>query len=75
LLITMPRRAATAHGTSLTRSCRRHQPVEQKEPDAANPDQPNETLAWTTALADVVLQDRAERVGGKLHALPSIQAR
>jgi hypothetical protein len=49
--------------------------VAAKEADAANPDQPNENLVWTTALAEVVMDDRAERVGGKLHARPSIPAR
>jgi hypothetical protein len=46
-----------------------------KEADAADPDQPNENLVWTTAWAEVVMDDRAERVGGKLHARPSIPAR
>jgi hypothetical protein len=45
-----------------------------KEAEAADPDQPDENLVWTTALADVVMDDRAERVGGKLHARPSIPA-
>lgn len=49
--------------------------IEAKEADAASPDQPNENLVWTTALADVVMEDRAERVGGKLEARPSIPAR
>jgi hypothetical protein len=49
--------------------------IEAKEADAANPDQPNENLVWTTALADVVTEDRAERVGGKLQARPSIPVR
>jgi hypothetical protein len=49
--------------------------IEAKEADSANPDQPNENLVWTTALADVVMEDRAERVVGKLHARPSIPAR
>jgi hypothetical protein len=48
--------------------------IEAKQADSANPDQPNENLVWTTALADVVMEDRAERVGGKLHARPSIPA-
>jgi hypothetical protein len=46
--------------------------VAVKEAEAANPDQPDENLVWTTALADVVMDDHAERVGGKLHARPSI---
>jgi hypothetical protein len=37
--------------------------VAAKEAEAANPDQPDENLVWTTALADVVMDDRAERVG------------
>jgi hypothetical protein len=49
--------------------------VAAKEADAAGADQPNQNLVWTTALADVVTDDRAERVGGKLHARPSIPAR
>jgi hypothetical protein len=39
--------------------------IEAKDADAGNSDQPNENLVWTTALADVVTEDRAERVGGQ----------
>lgn len=49
--------------------------IEAKEADVGSADQPSENLVWTTALADVVTEDRAERVGGKLHARPSIPAR
>jgi hypothetical protein len=32
-------------------------------------------LAWSIALADVVCADRAESVGGTLHARPAVAAR
>jgi hypothetical protein len=34
-----------------------------------------EEIGWTTLLADVVRGDRAERVGGTVHARPSVAAR
>jgi trehalose synthase len=45
-----------------------------KEAQVATPNHPGESLVWTTALGDVVMDDRIERVGGKLHARPSIPA-
>jgi hypothetical protein len=32
-------------------------------------------VAWATALADVIRADRAETVGGRLHARPAVAAR
>jgi hypothetical protein len=46
-----------------------------KEAGAATREQPYEELAWTTVLADVVRDDRFERVGGTLHPRPSVPAR
>jgi hypothetical protein len=49
--------------------------VEAMEADTATRDGSYEDLVWTTILADVVRDDRAERVGGTLHARPSVPAR
>jgi hypothetical protein len=70
-----PARIASLGRTGIAAYISARRVIEAKEADAANPDQPNENLVWTTALADVVTEDRAERVGGKLHARPSIPAR
>jgi hypothetical protein len=46
--------------------------------DAGGPGGPGsgyEEISWTTLLADVVREDRAERVGGTVHARPSVAAR
>jgi trehalose synthase len=49
--------------------------VSAKAVDVARPDQRAEEICWTTLLADVVRDDRAERVGGTVHARPSVAAR
>jgi hypothetical protein len=42
---------------------------------AEDPDAPRRTLAWRTALADVVTDDRAGHVGGTVRVRPSVAAR
>jgi hypothetical protein len=42
---------------------------------AQDPDAPRRTLAWRTALADVVTDDRAGHVGGTVRVRPSVAAR
>ena len=49
--------------------------VSAKEVDADRPGSDYEEIGWTTLLADVVRGDRAERVGGTVHARPSVAAR
>lgn len=49
--------------------------VSAKKADASRPGQSYEEICWTTLLADVVCDDRAERVGGTVHARPSVAAR
>ena len=49
--------------------------VSAKEVDANGPGSDYEEISWTTLLADVVRDDRAERVGGTVHARPSVAAR
>ena len=49
--------------------------VSAKEVDADRPGSDYEEIGWTTLLADVVRDDRAERVGGTVHARPSVAAR
>jgi hypothetical protein len=49
--------------------------VSAKEVDASRSGQGYEEIGWATLLADVVREDRAERVGGTVHARPSIAAR
>ena len=49
--------------------------VSAKEVDATGPGSDYEEIGWTTLLADVVRDDRAERVGGTVHARPSVAAR
>jgi hypothetical protein len=44
-------------------------------PVAEDPDAPRRTLAWRTALADVVTDDRAGHVGGTVRVRPSVAAR
>jgi hypothetical protein len=46
-----------------------------KEVDANGPGSDYEEIGWATLLADVVREDRAERVGGTVHARPSVAAR
>jgi len=46
-----------------------------KQVDASEPDQSYEEICWTAVLADVVRDDRADRVGGTVHARPSVAAR
>lgn len=48
--------------------------VELKEVVAAAPRRPA-SLPWSSALADVVLEDRDEHVGGRLHPRPAVAAR
>jgi hypothetical protein len=48
--------------------------VAKEFPLGAASDEP-ERLAWRTTLAEVVRGDRGERVGGTLHARPSVAAR
>ena len=49
--------------------------VSAKEVDTDRPGSDYEEIGWTTLLADVVRDDRAERVGGTVHARPSVAAR
>jgi hypothetical protein len=49
--------------------------VSAKEVDADGPGPDYEEIGWATLLADVVREDRAERVGGTVHARPSVAAR
>jgi hypothetical protein len=49
--------------------------VSAKAVDATGPDQRAAEICWTTLLADVVRDDRAERVGGTVQARPSVAAR
>jgi hypothetical protein len=46
-----------------------------KEVDASRSDQGYEEIGWTTLLADVVRDDRTERVGGTVRARPSVAPR
>jgi hypothetical protein len=49
--------------------------VSAKEVDASRSGQGYEEIGWTTLLADVVRDDRTERVGGTVRARPSVAAR
>jgi hypothetical protein len=49
--------------------------VSAKQVDADRAGSDYEDIGWTTLLADVVREDRAERVGGTVHARPSVAAR
>jgi hypothetical protein len=49
--------------------------VSAKELDASRLGPSYEEIGWTVLLADVVRDDRAERVGGTVHARPSVPAR
>jgi trehalose synthase len=49
--------------------------VSAKAVDVTGPDQRAAEICWTTLLADVVRDDRAERVGGTVQARPSVAAR
>jgi hypothetical protein len=49
--------------------------VSAKEVDASESRRGYDEIGWTTLLADVVRDDRAERVGGTVHARPSVAAR
>jgi hypothetical protein len=49
--------------------------VSAKEVDASESGRGYDEIGWTTLLADVVRDDRAERVGGTVHARPSVAAR
>jgi hypothetical protein len=50
-------------------------PARAKEVDADRPGSDYEEIGWTSLLADVVREDRAERVGGTVRARPSVAAR
>jgi hypothetical protein len=49
--------------------------VSAKEVDASRSGEGYEEIGWTTLLADVVRDDRTERVGGTVRARPSVAAR
>lgn len=49
--------------------------ISAKEVDASRSGQGYEEIGWTTLLADVVRDDRAERVGGTVRARPSVAPR
>jgi hypothetical protein len=49
--------------------------VSAKEVDVKGPGSDYKEIGWATLLADVVREDRAERVGGTVHARPSVAAR
>lgn len=49
--------------------------VSAKEVDTHGPGMDRDEIGWATLLADVVRGDRAERVGGTVHARPSVAAR
>jgi hypothetical protein len=49
--------------------------VSAKELDADRSGSDYDETGWTSLLADVVRDDRAERVGGTVHARPSVAAR
>jgi trehalose synthase len=70
-----PDRAGWLGGRALAAYISAPAVVSAKAVDADRPGQRADEICWTTLLADVVRNDRAERVGGTVQARPSVAAR